>query len=69
MSIKPTCKEVHRLTSEGLDRELSLVERTRMQVHLLTCQPCRTFTEQTQLLHKAMQRLSARGGNDEDGSK
>jgi predicted anti-sigma-YlaC factor YlaD len=68
MSIKPTCKEVHRLTSEGLDRELSLVERARMQVHLLTCNACRNFTEQTQMLHKAMQRLSERSDKDEDGS-
>ncbi|MEC4722628.1 zf-HC2 domain-containing protein [Noviherbaspirillum sp. CPCC 100848] len=69
MSIKPTCREVHRLTSEGQDRELSLVEHTRMQMHLLTCQPCRIFTEQTRLLHKAMQRLSGRGGNDKDESE
>lgn len=66
MSIKPTCKEVHRLTSEGLDRELSMVERARMQMHLLTCQACRNFTEQTQLLHKAMQRLSGRSNKDKD---
>ncbi|WP_151635301.1 zf-HC2 domain-containing protein [Noviherbaspirillum aerium] len=69
MSIKPTCKEVHRLTSEGLDRELSLVERTRMQLHLLTCHACRHFTEQTQLLHKAMQRLSGRAGEYQDKDK
>lgn len=67
MPIKPTCKEVHRLTSEGMDRKLSLAERMRMQMHLLTCHACRNFTEQTQLLHRAMQRFSER--TDKDGEE
>jgi predicted anti-sigma-YlaC factor YlaD len=58
MGIKPTCKEVHRLTSEGLDRELSLVERARMQMHLLVCDACRSFTDQMQLIRNAMRRLT-----------
>lgn len=58
MSLKPTCKEVHRLTSEGMDRELSLVERTRMRMHLLVCTACRNFTGQMALLRRAMRNLS-----------
>ena len=58
MSLKPTCKEVHRLTSEGMDRELSLVERTRMRMHLLVCTACRNFTDQMALLRRAMQNLT-----------
>lgn len=58
MSLKPTCKEVHRLTSEGMDRELSLVERTRMRMHLLVCTACRNFTGQMALLRRAMQNLT-----------
>lgn len=57
MSFKPTCKEVHRLTSEGLDRELSMTERTRLRMHLLVCEACRTFTDQMQLLRRAMHQL------------
>lgn len=58
MSLKPTCKEVHRLTSEGMDRELSLVERTRMRMHLLVCTACRNFTGQMAFLRRAMRNLS-----------
>jgi predicted anti-sigma-YlaC factor YlaD len=54
MSLKPTCKEVHRLVSEGLDRELSLVERARMQMHLLICRACQNFNNQMALLRGAM---------------
>lgn len=54
----PTCKEVHRLVSEGLDRELSLAERTRMRLHLMICDACTNFSGQMQLLRKAMRQWS-----------
>lgn len=57
MSLKPTCKEVHRLTSESMDRELSLVERVRMRTHLLVCTACSNFNHQMQLLRQAMRQL------------
>lgn len=66
MSIKPTCREVHRLTSEGLDRELSLVERTRVRVHLMVCTACRNFTGQMDLLRRAMRQLAPDSGIDEE---
>jgi predicted anti-sigma-YlaC factor YlaD len=62
MGFKATCKEVHRLTSEGLDRELSLIERARMRMHLLVCDACRNFTGQMQLIRRAMRQM---GGVDE----
>lgn len=52
--LKPTCKEVHRLVSEGMDRELSMVERTRMRLHLMVCQGCTRFSGQMSLLRRAM---------------
>jgi predicted anti-sigma-YlaC factor YlaD len=61
--LKPTCKEVHRLTSERLDRELSLIERARMRLHLLVCDACRNFTGQMDLLRRAMRRMT--GGEDQ----
>jgi predicted anti-sigma-YlaC factor YlaD len=66
MSIMPTCKEVHRLTSEGLDRELSMVERTRIRMHLLVCVACRTFDEQMQLVRRAMRHLTPPAEADQD---
>lgn len=57
MSLKPTCKEVHRLTSERMDRELTLIEHTRVRMHLLVCNACRNFTEQMDLIRHAMRRM------------
>lgn len=56
MDWKPTCREVHRLVSEGLDRELTLTERARMQMHLLICRACQNFSGQMDLLRRAMRR-------------
>jgi hypothetical protein len=52
--LKPTCREVHRLVSEGMDRELSLVERLRMRLHLVVCRACTRFNGQMGLLRRAM---------------
>lgn len=57
MGFKLTCKDVHRLTSEGLDRELSLIERTRMRAHIMLCDACYNFTNQMQVLRRAMRKL------------
>lgn len=57
MSGKPTCKEVHRLVSEGLDRSLTLTERSRVQMHLLVCRACERFNGQLGLLRKAMRHV------------
>ena len=58
MGLKPTCKEVHQLVSEGLDRKLTFIERMRMRLHLLVCDACTRFNHQMALIHTAMQRLS-----------
>ncbi|MCG2585257.1 zf-HC2 domain-containing protein [Massilia sp. TS11] len=55
--VKITCKDAHRLVSEGLDRELSLLERTRLRLHLLACGACSRFNGQMDLLRQAMRRL------------
>jgi predicted anti-sigma-YlaC factor YlaD len=57
MGFRTTCKEVHRLTSEGFDRDLTVAERTRVRVHLLACAGCRNFGNQMQLLRQAMRQL------------
>lgn len=66
MSIILTCKEAHRLTSEGLDRELSMTERARVRMHLAVCDACRNFNGQMQLLRRAMRGLTAADGEAEE---
>jgi predicted anti-sigma-YlaC factor YlaD len=68
MSLKPTCKEVHRLTSESMDRELTMVERTRVRLHLLVCNACRNFTDQMDLIRKAMRRIVTDSDKDGDSN-
>ena len=53
-TLKPTCREVHRLVSERMDRPLSLTERVRVGAHLLVCRACSRFEDQMQLLRRAM---------------
>lgn len=52
--LKPTCREVHRLVSEGMDRHLSPNERVRMRLHLMVCGACTRFNGQMALLRRAM---------------
>lgn len=53
-SLKPTCREVHQLVSERMDRNLTVVERMRVGSHLLVCPACSRFDEQMQLLRRAL---------------
>ena len=57
MKLKPTCREVHRLVSEGQDRDLSLVEKIRVRLHLVICDACTTFDRQMRFLRRAMRRF------------
>jgi hypothetical protein len=66
MGLKTNCKEVHRLTSEGLDRDLSVGERAQMRMHLLVCAGCRNFAGQMQLIRRAMRQLTASDPTDKD---
>ena len=58
MGVKVTCKEVHRLVSEELDRDLSLMDRVRVHLHLRICDACKNFDGQMRLLRRAMRRLT-----------
>ena len=58
MKFKLTCKEAHRLVSEGLDRDLGLFERVRVRAHLAICETCTNFNGQMVLLRKAMRQLT-----------
>jgi hypothetical protein len=40
-----------------MDRELSLVERARLRLHLHSCAACVNFAQQMDLLRQAMRRL------------
>jgi hypothetical protein len=53
-----SCKEVTRIVSAGLDRNLGLGERLRLRLHLAICDGCTNFRKQMLFLRKAMARLA-----------
>ncbi len=52
----PPCKEVTRLVSESLDRDLSGPERLALLVHFLMCVLCRRFARQVRFVRDALRR-------------
>ena len=52
-----TCKEVHHLVIEGQDRQLSLMERSSVRVHLMKGGACRRFEAQMDFLRQALRRF------------
>jgi hypothetical protein len=52
-----TCRDVHRLIVERFDRELSLDEENRVDLHMSTCHNCLVFYDQLTLIHKAFEAL------------
>ena len=55
-----SCKEVSRIVSQGLDRDLGFGERVRLRVHLAICDGCANFTKQLAFLRTAVQRLDSK---------
>jgi hypothetical protein len=40
------CREVSRLVSESMDRDLGILERTGIRFHLMMCRHCARFGQQ-----------------------
>ncbi|MDF7808394.1 zf-HC2 domain-containing protein [Pontiellaceae bacterium B12219] len=53
-----TCKEISKLVSESLDRELPLRERMAMRLHLMMCSLCRTYSHQMRQLRSVLKKAS-----------
>jgi hypothetical protein len=53
------CIDATRLASESQDRDLSLAERTSLQMHLVICSGCRRFNAQLGVLRQALRRVDA----------
>lgn len=57
-----SCRDVTRLVSQGLDRELGYRERIALRVHFMICRRCRSFEDQLGLLRRAVSRLAEEDG-------
>lgn len=54
------CKDTTRRLSEAQDRDLSLSEKLRLQMHLAMCCGCRNFSKQMDFLRTACKRYTAK---------
>jgi hypothetical protein len=52
-----TCREIHRLIVERLDRTLSADEERYVAQHIATCADCLVFCEQMAAIRKACEAL------------
>lgn len=48
-----SCKDIARLISEGMDRELHWTARMCIRVHLMMCKGCTNFQKQMRVLRAA----------------
>jgi hypothetical protein len=46
----PTCPEVVRILSLGMDKELSLMMRLKLRIHYLMCSFCERYAKQLQYM-------------------
>jgi predicted anti-sigma-YlaC factor YlaD len=53
------CREAGRLVSEGMDRELALMERIGLRIHLVICSACRAWRRQLTLIRTAIRKDAA----------
>jgi hypothetical protein len=59
------CREFARLSSQALDRPLTLAERCALKIHLLSCLACRRNARQVGFLRDALERLVTRLDHDD----
>lgn len=52
--MKHFCREASRLASDGYERDLSLIERIRLRLHLWMCRPCRNYHFNLSVLDRLM---------------
>jgi hypothetical protein len=57
-----SCKDVHKLVAESMDRELGFIDRFAMRAHLLICIHCTRFMQNMKLLRAAMRRFPGDDG-------
>ncbi len=58
------CREISKLVSESMDRQLPLGQRMQLRMHLMLCRLCAGFARQTHLLRRAAKQESERSAAD-----
>lgn len=66
--MKINCKEASRMISAGLDKDLSLIDRTALRMHLAVCDACNKFKAQLVFLRRAFSMYPGPESNNGDSS-
>jgi hypothetical protein len=59
MIFNRSCREVHRLVAESFDRDLPLLDRIELRLHLSICINCTRFKKQMTFLRASMRALAS----------
>ena len=59
------CREISKLVSESMERELPLHRRLEVRMHLMMCRMCSGFARHVRLLRRAARENPQRLGPDE----
>ena len=60
------CREISKLVSESMERDLPLRRRLEVRMHLMMCRMCAGFARQVRLLRRAAREYPERLGPDEN---
>ena len=63
----PTCPEVVRILSLGMDKELSLMMRMKLRIHYLMCSFCERYMKQLKYIRQVSRGFPEKIGEVSDG--
>ena len=64
----PTCPEVTRMLSLGMDKQLSLMMRMKLRIHYLMCSFCERYMKQLKYIRQVSREFPDRIGEVSDAS-
>jgi hypothetical protein len=62
----PTCPEVVRILSLGMDKELSLMMRLKLRIHYLVCSFCERYMKQLKYIRQVSREFPEKIGDVSD---
>jgi predicted anti-sigma-YlaC factor YlaD len=54
------CKQAAALMSQGMDKELSMMQKMSLRFHLMMCSGCRNFNKQMEFLRQGCRKFLQR---------
>ena len=55
------CKQAAALMSQGMDKELGMMQKMSLRFHLMMCRGCRNFSKQMEFLRRSCRKFPQQG--------